>query len=134
MTEQPLRHVRRVNPPWDDQVRTECGRGENDVKVIVDRAEAIAFVKKFTMARAVFVHCTVCLDRLRYGAPTWEKGAVDVVAGWLTRRYNHGETQRLERHLHALAALVERHHEEYQMLLAPDVPTLAQHRRDRRRR
>jgi hypothetical protein len=134
MTDEPLRHVRRVTPPWDVEVRTECGRKENDVKVIVERTEAIAFVKKFTMARAVFVHCTVCLDRLRYGAPTWEKGAVDVTSNWLTHRYSHGETERLERHLHALAALVERHPEEYQLLLAPNVPTLAQHRRDRGRR
>lgn len=129
--DEPLKHVRRVNPPWDERVYTECGRKENDVKAMVERAEAVAFVKKHGLQRASFAHCVTCLDRLRYGAPTWEKSPAEVVTNWLARRHNAGETDRLERHVHALAKLVELHHEEYQALLAPDVPTLAEHRRVR---
>jgi hypothetical protein len=74
----------------------------------------------------------VCLDRLRYGAPTWEKGAIDVVTAWISHRHSHGEAERLEQHLHALAALVEHHQGEYDSLL--NVPSLAAHRRAKRAR
>lgn len=133
-SEEPLRHVQRINPPWDDLVRTVCGRSPNDVKVIVPYTEAVAFAKKHGLQRMAFVFCMACIDRVRYGTPKWEKDPGEVVERWIGRRHNHGERERLERQLNALAVLVARHHEEYETLLAPNVPTLAAHRRERAQR
>lgn len=133
--DQPVRHVDRPVPPWENHPITMCGRRHTDVKVVTTRAAAVALAKRIGVQRAALFLCNGCLDRLKYRARPWEADPVEATAWWLERhRYREtGEWDQLAVTLHALGQLVEAHREEFEALRSPDVARLDARRRQVRR-
>lgn len=126
MADEPLRHLRRVSPPWvpDDEHMTECGRRVIDVAVVETFDDAVAFVKKHGRQRTAFVYCNTCLSGTSGGVrrQSWEKDALEITQRWLQRtRYSRDGARNVEtdRYLHALAALVAAHQGEFEAMVTP---------------
>lgn len=131
----PVRHIDRPVPPWEDDPITMCGRRHGDVKVVVTRAAAVALVKKVNLQRAALFLCNGCLDRLRYRGKRWEVDPVEVTSWWL-ERHRYRDTARPDEvvaTLVALGQLVENHREEFEALRSPDLVRLDSRRRQVRR-
>jgi hypothetical protein len=62
----------------------------------------------------VYDYCQTCTDRLVWSKASWEADPVEIALDWLGRgRYTPGRDT-IAATLHALAALVEAHREEFE--------------------
>lgn len=112
---EPMAHVIREPLPWQGEPTvTECGRPLNDVKEFITRAAMIAKVKREGHTRAAYTSCMTCwqtADR----HPLW----ADNPCAAVERVYHvYGPHPELRNELVALAALVEQHRAEYDVLVA----------------
>lgn len=133
---EPVRHVDRPVPPWEDSPVTMCGRTHTDVQVVVTREAASKLARKIGVQRAGVFLCLSCIDRLRYRGGVWERKPVEVTQWWL-ERHQYRQTAQSERAavtLLALGQLVDRHREEFEALRDPDVTRLDAARQARTRR
>lgn len=124
-SDEPLKHLHRDMPPWTTQAEavTECGRPMSDVAAHSTYDEAAAFIAKHGKRRAAFAFCQTCMERTRYRAD-WINHPEEIVSRWVA---GHSQWNRepdparpTVRHIHALAALVAAHPQEYAALITPD--------------
>lgn len=137
MPEEPLKHLLRVLPPWVSETMTECGRDGSDVGALTTPEEVRALVAKHGKQRAAFLVCMTCIETWsNHRSSTWETDPQGIVARWITRhdRYSRfPEPSHAGRYLHALAALVVAHPEEFRALVEGlGTVDLASRRRARR--
>lgn len=131
MSDLPLDHVIRYEPPWRIAGSlTECGRLVVDVASVVERDALRAKIAAQGQQRAAFTTCMVCWDRTKYYS-SWAKDPCDVMA-----RDSRGHSDQLHRELQALSVLVEHHREEFEGIMAglADAGDLEQRRKERRTR
>lgn len=116
MPDQPVAHLARPVPPWDEVRHTLCGRLIVDVARMGTPEAYTATVKKHGQRRAAFDYCVTCIDRGPYTEAKWEQSAVEIALDWLGRsRYaRDGSRDNVTTTLHALSALVEAHPEEFE--------------------
>lgn len=141
MPDEPLHHLARVGPPWlrEGEAMTECGRRVVDVAGPVDTwDEVAAFYRKHGRQRAAFVYCMTCTGGGVVRRQSWEKDAQEITLQWLSRsRYTRDGNRNAEpdRYLHALAALVAAHQDEFDAMVTPPegVVDLASRRRGEQR-
>ena len=129
---EPLKHIRRPDLPWREATLTECGRPVTDVRALIDRAEAIALVKKHGMQRAAFILCMTCASTANRW-PEWH----DDPYGALAREFmGAGRDPEMADYLTAIGMLVTAHHDEYVELLAglKETVSIDEARKRRRRR
>lgn len=123
-------HVLRVTVPWRTVSVGECGKtlSDDDAAITVD--DLTQRIADHGEARAEFSLCPQCWSRARQ-ALRWETDPVGVLA----REMQHGNRELLCRELHAIAALIEQHHDEYAGRMAglASAVDLTAHRRRRRR-
>lgn len=133
---EPVRHVDRPVPPWEDSPVTMCGRPHADVNTVVTRAAAIKLAKKLGLQRAGFFLCNSCIDRLKYRGGVWESKPIEVTEWWLERhRYRQtADAERAAATLLAIGQLIERHREEFEALRDPDITRLDTVRQRKARR
>lgn len=123
---QPLRHLRRVAPPWAEPGITVCGRPVGDVRSVVSFEEAKALFNKHGNARAHFLFCQVCVGQHRSKGHTdtrFDRNPAQVVVDWAARAgtwhpRDTPEAARINAELKALAALAAEHEEEFDALVA----------------
>lgn len=116
MPDQPVAHLPRPVPPWEEVRHTHCGRPIADV-VKMGTAEAyLALAKRQGKRRAAYDYCQTCTDRLAYANGSWEMNATAIMIDWLgrTRYSNDGTRFEVTASLHALAALVDAHRDEFE--------------------
>jgi hypothetical protein len=114
----PVRHLRRVAPPWAVDDYTVCGRPIADVARLVEYDEAKALVDRWGQARAHFLFCQTCLSRhgRKGDRPSmFATHPAAVTSDWAGRAtwVKDPLAERTRAELLALADLVERHREEY---------------------
>lgn len=116
----PLDHVPREKLPWRDDRLTECGRPESDVKGDLITVEEIRRrINKMGKKRASFTVCMTCVERVRYRRETWEDDPAGVLHRYLERsggaaKYEgNRQRERINRELHAIAALIAEHRAEF---------------------
>lgn len=116
MPDEPVAHLPRPVPPWEEVHNTLCGRGITDVAKMGTIAAFIATVKKYGQRRAAFDYCQNCVSHTRTAVMTWEKNPIEIVSDWVGRGiYTAAPGQeRITANLYALAALVEAHPEEFE--------------------
>lgn len=141
--EGPLDHIAREKLPWRKDRLTECGRPESDVKgelVTVD--DVRARVNRMGKKRASFTVCMTCVESVRYRSETWEDDPAGVLHRYLERTGGRGRyggslqspRERMNAELHAIAALIEAHREEFDGYLSGIKETVSlQEERARRR-
>lgn len=140
--DEPMTHILRPKPPWETQDLTHCGRqAETVAHTTADGM--MAHLRKYGRQRTAYTHCMTCVDRvqaysridtnLRVAVPmTWESEPVAITERWLDRTYEPTEKDRKRRMLHAIAAIIEAHQDEFDAMVAADgVADLAAHRRGR---
>lgn len=137
-------HVIRATLPWRREQLTECGRALDDVASFISRDELVARVKADGKTRTAYSVCITCWstasDRRN---ETWETEPIAVI-GREAERCGMGrcyasqtpERERLTNELHAIAALVAAHRDEFDEFIAglANTTSLDAARRDRRRR
>lgn len=130
----PVRHIDRPVPPWEDSPITMCGRLHTDVATVVTRGAAVRLAKRIGIQRAGLFLCMQCLDRARYRGKGWEADPVDATSWWLDRHRMRqtAQAEHMAVTLHALGQLVERHREEFEALRSPDITRLDTVRRAKR--
>lgn len=130
--EGPLEHVMRPQPPWRAGEVTECGLRADSYPTI-SRDDLAAKVRKQGQQRAAMTTCMTCLSTARRW-PTWDEDPVAAM-GRETYGGRHGAT-RFRDELLAIAALIEKHRDEFDGYLAglDDVPRLEEARRARAQR
>lgn len=116
MPDEPVAHLPRPVPPWEEEHNTLCGRDINDVAKMGTVAAFVATVKKYGQRRAAFDYCQSCASHSRTAVMTWEKNPIEIVSDWVGRGiYTAAPGQeRITANLYALAALVEAHAEEFE--------------------
>jgi len=134
----PLRHLRRMAPPWADQHRTVCGRPTTDVANLVTWDEAAALYRKHGQQRAAFLFCQTCIASHRHAADRpsrWDEDPAAVVTDYASRgRKGWQGDEQTRAELLALADLVNAHPDEYAAHVARRlVPDALAQRRARRR-
>jgi hypothetical protein len=139
MTDQPLDHVLRPQPPWRrSQHVTECGKPAEGRRVI-SRDEFLAKVRRQGQQRSAMSTCMTCWRTARDN-PSWDENPVASLLRE-TRRFEWAARGRFARadqfrdELLAIAELVERHRDEFDAILASlgDTVRLADARQRRRR-
>jgi hypothetical protein len=121
-------HIRRPNLPWRVSRITECGRPVSDVASIIDRAEALARIKRDGVQRAVYSLCMTCMNTCR-NHPDWDDDPIKA----LGREYFGATDPRLRYELLALGELVAAHRGEFEDLIRglADTTSLSAARRKR---
>lgn len=136
--DQPLRHLRRVAPPWAAQAQTACGRALSDVALWLEFEEAKALVAKVGQKRAQFLFCQTCLSHRPKAAasPYWEREPARITADWASRAAwrDSAGADRVALELHALSDLVEAHRDEYDLLVTSRLSDDLSARRKARKR
>lgn len=128
-------HILRPKPPWSAVDLTVCGRAAGDVAKLATIPEVAAYAKKHGKKRTYFDYCVTCVERTYQW--TWIDHPMDILREYVDAgRYGRSPgrreaAERIEREVHALAVLVERHREEFESLAAThdDVPDLTTRRR-----
>lgn len=136
MTDEPLKHIARINPPWTTVALTVCGRNTADVGDVATFDEANEFIKAHGKKRTYFEFCVTCCENAR--SHKWELDPISITHEFLSA-YKWARTARqlggeqIERELHALGRLAAYHAEEYAALVAPpdetDTISLNAHRK-----
>lgn len=137
--DQPLRHLRRVAPPWAAEDMTICGRPLSDVASWVQWEEAKALFNKHGRARAMFLFCATCVDRHGYKGDSpgrFDRVPAKVTADWAERAAwrDSPQAERIRAELLGLAALVEAHRDEYDAHVAAQLGNELTARRAARKR
>jgi hypothetical protein len=116
MPDQPVAHLPRAVPPWDEIRYTHCGRLIVDVAKMGTAEAYAALVKRQGQRRAAYDYCQNCTERAKYTQGSWETNATDIALDWLgrTRYISDGGRDIATATLHALAALVDAHREEFE--------------------
>jgi hypothetical protein len=116
MPDQPVAHLRRPVPPWEEVRHTHCGRLIADVAKMGTVEAFAALVKREGQRRAAYDYCLTCTERARYTPGSWETNATEIALDWLgrTRYVSDGGRDRTTATLHALAALVDAHRDEFE--------------------
>lgn len=114
----PLRHLRRIAPPWAAEDYTVCGRPIADVARVAEYDEAKALVAKWGQGRARFLFCSTCISRHDYkgaGPGRWDGNPAKITSDWAGRStWSQAPLYAQTRaELLALADLVSAHPEEY---------------------
>lgn len=111
----PLPHVRRSGLPWRDADRTECGQPLWTIAAehLLDRAQALNVVRDQGIETARQTLCWPCVDST-VRTPEWDADPVRALLRELTG--SGGPPQDLAADLRALAALVDRHGDEFEAL------------------
>jgi hypothetical protein len=133
MTDFPLDHVLRPQPPWRTGHTTECGLRADSYPALT-RDEFKAKVRRQGQQRAALTTCMTCLHTAQRW-PTWDEDPVQAM-GRETYGGRRGDT-RFRDELVAIAALIAAHRDEFDALLKDldDIPRLADARaRSRARR
>lgn len=126
-----LDHVLRPKLPWRRRDLTECGLDPNRC-VTITADELLAKIRKIGQQRAAFSTCMTCMNKvsfdLRTGAVATPK-LVDIVRREV-RNYNTSNDEVFEIELRVLAALADRHQDEFNALVdaLADTADLADHR------
>lgn len=113
----PLDHIERLVPPWSDMELTECGRRTVDVASVISRSEAeraYRLLGRQRFAVAVCQTCTATMTRNQYP----EDDADMQVALRHLNTYRKHPT--IGDEVRALAALVDRHRDEFRLLIGSD--------------
>jgi hypothetical protein len=117
MPDQPVAHLPRITPPWEEVAHTFCGRKIEDVARMGTTHDYVALAKREGVRRAAYDYCQTCTERVRYSGTSWEANAIDIAMDWLNRggRYGGSSEARddITASLHALSALVDAHREEF---------------------
>jgi hypothetical protein len=142
----PLDHVYRAALPWRDDQLTECGRSPEESRTIT-ADELAARIKHDGIQRTAYSVCNTCLERAKNSArlgDTWMNSPISVLNRELQRVGPYRPpghplpepAARMTRELHAIAALITAHREEFDDYLAGAVNAvdLAQARARRRSR
>ena len=109
-----LDHVRRPQPPWRVADVTECGLPE-DRHPTLSRVELAAKVRRLGVQRAAMTTCMTCLATAQRW-PTFDDDPVEAIGRETHRGRDANPAFRDE--LLAIAALIERHPDEFAQLLA----------------
>lgn len=128
MTDQPLAHLPRVVPPWEDPRYTDCGRKIVDVAKMGTRDEYAKLVKRVGQRRADYDYCITCVSRNQHGSMSWDKTPADIVSEWVGRsRFVRDTDQRDEitMRLYAIEAVIAAHRDEYEAHIAAQGSTLS---------
>lgn len=113
----PISHIARRVPPWRKAAPlTECGRDPSDVGDVIELEQAIARWKKEGAQRAAYTMCMTCVGRVNGYSRQWESWE-DHPLRFLARDQHGPHMDVANRELHALAALVAAHPEEFAALL-----------------
>lgn len=137
-------HVIRATLPWRGEQLTECGRALDDVASFITRDQLIARLKTHGQTRTSFTICITCWttasDRRN---ESWESEPIAVI-GREAQRCGMGrlyaspspERTRLTNELHAIAALIAAHRDEFDEFIAglAQTTSLDAARRERRSR
>ena len=137
-------HVIRATLPWRSEQLTECGRALADVASFISRDDLIARVKADGKTRTAFTVCITCWSTASdRRTEKWETEPIAVI-GREAERCGMGRTyasptpdrERLTHELHAIAALVAAHRDEFDDYIAglANTTNLDAVRRDRQRR
>ena len=141
MPGEPVEHVYRPRPPWRaDDARTECGRETSDVRQVITRDQLMAKLKEQGKRRAAMSTCMTCLDTATRW-PTWEQDPVQAIfretySNYGGRQvYGGAPVTQFRDELIALAELVGRHPQEFEVILSGlrDTVRLADQRKRRAR-
>lgn len=116
MPDEPVAHLPRPVPPWEEAHNTLCGRDMADVAKMGTIAAFIATVRKHGQRRAAFDYCQSCASHTRTAVMTWEKNPIEIMSDWVGRGIYTAapDQERITANLYALAALVEAHPEEFE--------------------
>lgn len=117
MPDHPISHLPRNVPPWEEVRQTRCGRPIGDVVRMGTMDAYNALVAREGKRRAAYDYCQTCTDQYVGGAgASWELNAIAIMADWLGRaRYSQDGTRfEITASLHAISALIEAHHDEFQ--------------------
>lgn len=116
MPDEPVAHLPRPVPPWEEIRHTHCGRLIVDVAKMGTSEAYTATVKKYGQRRAAFDYCVTCCQRASVSGASWETSAVEITSDWVGRGIFTANKARedVRASLHALAALVEAHRDEFE--------------------
>jgi hypothetical protein len=121
-------HVVRELLPWRTTPLTECGRRVSDVATAITREQLVWRVKKLGQQRTAFTICMTCYGTAGH-APAWDTNPAGVLSrdmrrgghglvyrDWDRATGTHGPTKvdRLGAELHAVAALIAAHPDEFE--------------------
>ena len=126
---EPVDHIRRPPLPWREEVQTECGRNLADVAQHISIDDAVSRFKDQGKTRATMTICVTCIQtaqRWAYhgGGPVETPGSWQADPTQLLVRYLEGAQWDESRHkamnaeLHAIAAVVAAHRDEYDLFLS----------------
>ena len=118
MTDMPLEHVRREQPPWRHSAITECGLPVAGHPVIT-RDAFTAKIRAQGQQRAAITTCMTCWSSASRNRP-WSESPVESLAREAERhvwasasRSWHPDTDRFRDELLAIAELISRHEDEF---------------------
>jgi hypothetical protein len=126
MTDEPRDHVIRERLPWRSDDLTECGRPVSDVAGVITHEQLVWRVNQYGKQRTAFTVCMTCYTAANH-SPQWATnptGALtrDMRRGFSmvyrefdrdTGTYGPVKVDRLSAELHAIAALIDAHREEF---------------------
>jgi len=112
MTDMPLEHVRREQPPWRHSAITECGLPVAGHPVIT-RDAFTAKIRAQGQQRAAMTTCMTCWSSARRNRP-WSESPVESLAREAERHmWAGGDADRFRDELLAIAELISRHEDEF---------------------
>jgi hypothetical protein len=130
-------HVARSMLPWRSDALTECGRATSDVANVITLDQLDARIRRDGTERAVLTVCMKCWQTGTIAA-RWDSNAVGVIAREAVRAgigdrepSSRPEARRFRNELHAIAALVTAHRDEFDAFLAAleSTVSMSDHRR-----
>jgi hypothetical protein len=122
---EPVDHILRPRLPWrgpDEGAITECGYDASKVKTLT-RSEFYQRLKDLGVQRTAMLTCMTCCDAAKRWRASWNddpRQAVDREIAWEFGggyRPREDRGSRLKDELHAIAALIEAHRDEFERLL-----------------
>lgn len=129
MPEERRDHVIRARLPWRTDDLTECGRALDDVATHITREQLLWRIKQDGQQRTAFTICITCWQTSNsHSRATWETQPSEMLAresrrgrsGIVYYEYQRDgrpptgpHVDRLSAELHAMAALIEAHREEF---------------------
>lgn len=115
---EPIDHIRRPLLPWRDSAPTECGRDDG---AAITREEYFSRLKEYGQRRTAIMTCSTCASTAERWK-SWEQDPREALGReieWETGRWRSklAEAGPLERELIAIAALIEKHRDEFDALV-----------------
>lgn len=122
---EPVDHILRPGLPWrssDERAITECGYDASKVRTLT-RPEFYQRLKDLGMQRTAMMTCMTCSDAARRWRDSWNDDPRQAIEREITWEFGGGyrpredRGSRLKDELHAIAMLIEVHHDEFERLL-----------------